>query len=88
MESEYTSRQDYVNLTDVTLYYTGYDSVRNDKIKGRYYYALEGDQCFFFLLNSEDAMKAPESLIFPSLNLRLVQSNSDFSSFKQSEYRY
>ncbi len=84
MEGEYTSRQDYVNLTDVTLYYTGYDSVSNDKVKGRYYYALEGDQCFFFLLTSEDAMKAPESLNFPSLNLRLVQSNSDFSSFLDS----
>ena len=80
LESEYHSGQDYVNLRNVTLYYTGYDSSIYDKIKGRYYYALENDRCFFFLLTSEDAMKAPESLIFSSLNIRLVPSNPNITS--------
>lgn len=81
MENEYTSKQDYINLTDVTLYYTGYDSVSNNKITGRYYYAFEADKCFFFLLDSETSMEAPESLFFSSLDLKLVETNSDFSSF-------
>lgn len=81
LENEYTSRRDYVHLTHITLYYTGYDCVVKDKITGRYYYALENNRCFFFLLNSEAAMKAPDSLTFDSLRLKLGEANSDFSVF-------
>lgn len=81
LEIEYTSRQDYVNLTDITLYYTGYDSMTNNKLKGHYYYALEGNQCFFFLLKSKESTNAEDSITFDSLDLKLDKANSDFSSF-------
>ena len=81
LEMEYTSRQDYVNLTDITLYYTGYDSMDHHKLEGHYYYALEGNRCFFFLLNSEGNAGAEASITFDSLNLKLGRVNSDFSSF-------
>ncbi len=81
LEIEYTSRQDYVNLTDITLYYTGYDSIANNKLNGHYYYALEGNQCFFFLLNSKESTDAEDSITFDSLDLKLGKANSNFSSF-------
>lgn len=81
LEGEYTSRHDYVNLTDITLYYTGYDSMTNIKLKGRYYYAFENDQCFFFLLEPQTVADAPDSISFDSLNLRLSTVNQEFSSF-------
>lgn len=81
LEIEYTSRQDYVNLTDITLYYTGYDSFVKNKLKGHYYYAVEGNRCFFFLLESEGNTAPKDSITFDSLNLKLIRTNSDFSSF-------
>lgn len=81
LEMEYTSRQDYVNLTDITLYYTGYDSMTGHKLKGRYYYAFEGNHCFFFLLDSEGNADAEASITFDSLNLKLGKTNPNFSSF-------
>lgn len=81
LESEYTSKQDYINLTDITLYYTGYDSIADNKLAGHYYYALEGNQCFFFLLESEGNADAEDSITFDSLNLKLDRTDSNFSSF-------
>lgn len=81
LEIEYTSRQDYVNLTDITLYYTGYDSISNNKIKGHYYYALEGNQCFFFLLETKENTETEDSITFDSLDLKLDKANPNFSSF-------
>lgn len=79
--SEYTSRQDYVNLTNITLHYTGYDYIVKNTLKGRYYYALEEDKCFFFLLDTSAAVENPDSITFASLNLKLEKTKSDFSSF-------
>ncbi len=81
LENEYTSRQDYVNLTNITLYYSGYDSIVRDKLKGRYYYAIENNQCFFFLLETQTVADAPDSVYFDSLNLKLGKTNANFSSF-------
>lgn len=84
LETEYTSRQDYVNLTNITLHYSGYDSNVKGKVKGRYYYALEKDQCYFFLLETQTVADAPDTVSFASLNVKLEKTNSNFSSFLTS----
>lgn len=80
LENQYSTRQDYVNLTNITLYYTGYDSIVKNKLNGHYYYAFAGNRCFFFLLESERNTEAEDSITFDSLNLKLVKTNSNFSS--------
>ncbi len=62
------SETDYVNLTAETLYYTGFDYVHNNKIKGHYYYSMHDNKCTFFLLNNTDNSESVQKKI-SELNL-------------------
>ncbi len=41
----------YVECTADTLYYTGYDYMLGSKVRGHYYYSLEGGQCTIYVLS-------------------------------------
>lgn len=81
LDKAFSSVADYMELSDVTLYYTGYDSVKDSQIVGKYFYAIEDNQCFFFLLNSEKALKAADSITVNNLKLKLVLPDSDYDNF-------
>ena len=80
LDAAFTSKTDYVALSNVTLYYTGYDSAEDTQIVGKYFYAIEDNKCFFFLLSSEKALKAQHSITFDTLKLRLVPPDLNYNS--------
>lgn len=80
LEDAYFSSTDYVALSNITLYYTGYDSVKDSQIVGKYFYAFENNKCFFFLLNSEKALKTNDSITIDDLKLKLVLPDSDYNT--------
>lgn len=47
------SNQEFIEITVPTLYYTGYDDVKNSKRVGSYYYTFIDDTCVFFLLSNK-----------------------------------
>lgn len=47
------SNQEFIEVTVPTLYYTGYDDVKNSKRIGSYYYTFLDDTCVFFLLSNK-----------------------------------
>lgn len=50
---EYKSGQEFLEITVPTMYYTGYDEIRNQVKVGSYYYSFLDETCVFFLIKSE-----------------------------------
>ena len=49
----YLSGARYVNVDADTLYYTGYDYIDHDRVKGHYYYTLADDRCTIYLISTK-----------------------------------
>ena len=49
----YLSGARYVNVNADTLYYTGYDYLDHDRVKGHYYYTLADDRCTIYLISTK-----------------------------------
>lgn len=49
----YLSGARYVNVDADTLYYTGYDYLDHDRVKGHYYYTLADDRCTIYLISTK-----------------------------------
>lgn len=55
------SSQEFIEVTVPTLYYTGYDEIKNSRKVASYYYTFIDDTCVFFLLNTKaDVTQAPK----------------------------
>lgn len=80
LDTAFTSRKDYVSLSDITLYYTGYDSVKNSQVVGKYFYAIENNKCYFFLLNSEKALESDTFITFEHLKLQLSSLDLNYNN--------
>ena len=80
LDTAFTSRKDYVSLSDITLYYTGYDSVKNSQVVGKYFYAIENNKCYFFLLNSEKALESDTFITFEHLKLQLSSPDLNYNN--------
>lgn len=59
IEKLYENKMTSVRYDAVNLYYTGYDYLVENKIRGAYYYCFEDDHMLFFLIST----KAPENII-------------------------
>ena len=59
IEKLYENNMTSVRYDAVNLYYTGYDYLVENKIRGAYYYCFEDDHMLFFLIST----KAPENII-------------------------
>lgn len=53
----YLSGARYVNVDADTLYYTGYDYLDHDCVKGHYYYTLADDRCTIYLISTNILIK-------------------------------
>lgn len=51
--NEDKSNQEFIEITVPTLFYTGYDEMKNSKKVGSYYYTFIDDTCVFFLLSNK-----------------------------------
>lgn len=56
----YLSNSRIVELSSEKIYYTGYNQMKNNKIKGYYYYSLEHGVCTFILIDSKRISKPKE----------------------------
>lgn len=68
----YNKEQHYVDMVWETLYYSGYDYLENGKRVGSYYYALEGDICYFVILSLELTKNQTEVLEQVHMTAHLV----------------
>ncbi len=50
--SAYKNGELYIEITVPTLYHTGQEHSVNGRTEGQYYYTLENDKCYFFLLSN------------------------------------
>ncbi len=50
--SAYKNGELYIEITVPTLYHTGQEHSVNGRMEGQYYYTLENDTCYFFLLSN------------------------------------
>lgn len=57
----------YLEISDITLYYTGYCNKNADSPKGYFYYGFVGDSCLFFLLKNDTCHNGQESIQFSSI---------------------
>lgn len=80
LEEAYETHTEYVVLEDITLHYTGYDSSARNKVTGRYFYAIKKNKCFFFLLNSKEALETADSITLTKAKLRLSPTGSGYDS--------
>ena len=86
IDSVYASDVRYINISFDSLYYTGYDYIKNGHIIGYYYYCLNDNTCTFVLVNSE-MIKTPKDVIkgysmkasLEKQNNLIKQMISDFS---------
>ncbi len=75
------SAPSYILLDKIKLHYTGYDMLKDTKIKGHYYYYTENNVCYFVLLNEGLSNTAPKSVVQKNLRLHLIPIDSDFDDF-------
>lgn len=68
----YNKEQNYVDITWETLYYSGYDYLENGKKVGSYYYALDGEVCYFVILSPELTKNQAKVLEQVHITARLV----------------
>lgn len=68
----YSKEQYYVDMLWKKLYYSGYDYLENGKKVGSYYYALEGNICYFVILSLEMANNGAEVLEQVHMRAHLV----------------
>lgn len=74
---------DYVIVRPETLYYTGFDYVKNTHVKGRYYYCLTEDSCTFFLLLPEGE-EAPQTVERATITARVNEAEETLSDLTTS----
>lgn len=80
LEEAYTTHTEYIIFDDITLHYTGYNSMENGTITGKYFYAIEKNKCFFFLLNSKEAMESGNITTLHNLRLSLVPVTPNYNT--------
>lgn len=49
----YADGAHYVNISVDTLYSTGYECSRNGRTAGKYYYTIQDNRCYFFLISQK-----------------------------------
>lgn len=82
----YSSNVTYIDITFDSLYYSGYDYIKNGKTLGYYYYSFANDKCTFVLVGSKNLKNPKDSIkgysmkasIEPQDNL-IKQTIADFS---------
>ncbi len=86
VDSLYASDVRYVDISFDSLYYTGYDYIKNGHIMGYYYYCLDDKACTFVLVNANKIKKPTEVIKGYSMKASLDNQNnlvkqmiSDFS---------
>lgn len=67
----------YVEINDITLYYTGYCNRNNTHPDGYFYYGFSGEKCLLFLLSGNTCNQGQESIPFSSIR-GTVYRDSDF----------
>lgn len=70
----------YVSCHADTLYYTGYDYLRQNRVKGHYYYSLTDSQCTIYLISSSylgNAKNPPLTLENVNFNAALKKDHSN-----------
>lgn len=68
----------YVEVTDITLYYTGYCNGSPEKPKGYFYYGFVNDKCLFFLLKNDTCQNGKESIPFSSIRGAVSRNSGIF----------
>lgn len=70
----------HVNISTHTLYYTGYDYLRNNKKTGSFYYSIENDRCIYYLLSSSFlGNDTPDVLYNVKLKAKLIVGNQVYT---------
>lgn len=53
IDTYYSNGTKYVECSASKLYYSGYDYVAGNKVRGHYYYSLENEKCTVYLLSAK-----------------------------------
>lgn len=78
-------KNSYITANTNTLYYTGFDFVRNNKVRGHYYYSLADNNCTFFLIKAdEDNTQAKEQLDNKTITAQINYNDELLASLVQS----
>lgn len=75
------STPSYIILNKAKLHYTGYDVIKNQKVKGRYYYSIQNHVCYFVLLDEKISANAKEIITLKNVRLHLIPLDNDFDGF-------
>lgn len=68
----------YVEITDITLHYTGYCNQKSDNPKGYFYYGFVGNKCLFFLLSNDTCNQGQESITFSAIRGTVYRNSAFF----------
>ncbi len=80
IDEYYDSGTHYVNCHADTLYYTGYDYLRHNSVKGHYYYSLTDSKCTIYLISSSylnNTKNPPLTLENVNFNAALKKDHSN-----------
>ena len=80
LEETYKNHIDYITFDHINLHYTGYDAMEKSTVTGRYFYVIEKNKCYFFLLNSKEAMETEDSVTLENIRFSLKPVNQNFST--------
>lgn len=80
-ESEYNNGMRYASVTLDTAYYTGYDIIKGNGDSYSYYYCINGDDCIFLLLQTEEPQ---EILTDFTVSAKLVKQDNNFTAMIQA----
>lgn len=70
----------HVNISTDTLYYTGYDYLRNNKKSGSFYYSIENDRCIYYLISSSFLNNTtPDVLYNVKFKAKLIVGNQVYT---------
>lgn len=69
----------YVEVTDITLYYTGYCNQKSSQPKGFFYYGFVGNKCLFFLLENDTCHNGQESITFSAIRGTVYRNQTVFN---------
>ena len=78
MDSHYDAGDKYLKISAEKLYYTGYDYLVRNSVRGHYYYSLENEKCTIYLISCDylnNAGKPPLTLENISLNAALKKND-------------
>lgn len=80
VESLYQSNERNITVTADTLYYTGVDYRINDKIRGRFYYALYEGRCYLFLICEDKIADTSEPLTDFYIHAHLTHNDNMYKT--------